>query len=276
MLLFGWNKHRLMLWGSLILWMSCFISCGNADTKECIYSFDVATMERLLEVIQEPVGRTMYIWGGGWAYDDAKAGRTATQIGVDAEWESFFLKQDAGYDFEEYLGQQELGLDCSGYVGWVLYNLFEQRSGQEGYVVQSTRMAETFAIKGWGRLIYNPKKFCLGDIVSIQGHVFIALGTCADGSVLLVHSSPPGVSVCGTSLKNQKEDSIAVQLAKEYMEKYHLKWQQKYPKRSVPYSYLEQAKVLRWNEKTLKNSHKYQDLTGEEVIQMLLEVKKIK
>lgn len=218
----------------------------------------------------------MYIWGGGWDSNDAKAGKTATQIGVDQNWAEFAQKQDANYDFEEHMDEQENGLDCSGYVGWVMYNLFEDRDGQDGYVSLSTGMAENLARKGWGKLIKNPQKFLPGDIVSMQGHVWICLGTCEDGSVLLIHSSPPGVSICGTVVPGtemtedmEQADSIAIQLAEAYMSSNYPKWQEKYPNRAVPSTYLENVTVLRWNSDTLKDVEKYQSLSGEEVLDLL-------
>lgn len=245
--------------------------CTFFKEESRIYQSESGTMERLLEVIQHPIGQTMYVWGGGWDSGDAKAGHTATQIGLDSQWIEFAQAQGKDYDFEEYLEQQELGLDCSGYVGWVIYNLFEEHNGEEGYVVQSTGMAENYANRGWGHLICNPRDFLPGDIVSMQGHVWISLGTCSDGSVLLVHSSPPGVSICGTvSPKEDGQTSIAVRMATEYMTTKYPEWQSKYPKRTVPISYLERANVLRWNGKTLQNVADYQALSGEEIMELLM------
>lgn len=207
----------------------------------------------------------MYIWGGGW--DAAKMGN-ARRIGMDKDWGDFAKQQTSDYDFEEYLEENELGLDCSGYVAWVLYNLFEKKDGEEGYLTVSTGMARALAERGMGRLIKNPKEFMPGDIVSMQGHVWISLGTCQDDSVLLVHSSPPGVSVCGTQTEGE-DKSIAVQLAEKYMIEHHLSWQEKYPKRSVPSTYLEDVYVFRWSTNVLSDAKKYQLYSGEEMIPFL-------
>ncbi|MBO5097706.1 MAG: hypothetical protein J6B96_05260 [Agathobacter sp.] len=260
----------------IVVWAtSCGLGAATKDKKQDWRpTQEIATMERLFEVALEPVGKTMYVWGGGWDPDDAKAGTTATQIGMPKAWADFAKEQTKDYDFEEYLENpkqqeywgrnlQELGLDCSGYVGWVMYNLFQEKDGKEGYVSQSTGMAEALAERGWGQFIRNPREFLSGDIVSMMGHVWICLGTCEDGSVLLVHSSPPGVSVCGT-------EGIATQLATEYMTIYHSKWQGKYPNRTVPLTYLENVTVLRWNSNTLKNAKTYQEKTGEEMMGNLM------
>ena len=134
-------------------------------------------------------------------------------------------------------------------------------------------MAESLAERGWGKLIKNPREFLPGDIVSMKGHVWICLGTCQDDSVLLVHSSPPGVSMCGTSL-NQKgnsisQESLAVTFATEYMRENHLQWQEKYPDREVPLSYLENVSVFRWSDSVMIDAKELQNLSAEEIMGIL-------
>lgn len=223
-----------------------------------------SSIETLLKTALKPVGSTMYIWGGGWDDEDSQAGATSTQLGLYPEWEIFASQQDETYDFKEHRYERENGLDCSGYVGWVIYNIFETENGHTGYVTTSTYMASMFAENGWGKRIENPKDFLPGDIVSMEGHVWICLGTCADGSVLLVHSSPPGVSVCGTQIENS-ESSIAIELATEYMTENFPTWQDKYPNRTVPNTYLENVTVFRWSSDTMSDTEEYQSMSGEEV-----------
>lgn len=260
-------RRRCLLLILLLLIIFWFTSCSDSSQKESGTATETATLRKMLDVALQPVGKTMYVWGGGWSPDDGKAGDSATQIGVSPLWEEFTKQQNEQYDFEEHMDEQEKGLDCSGYVGWVMYNLFESKDGQDGYVSLSTGMAETLSQRGWGQLIWNPREFLPGDIVSMQGHVWISLGTCADGSVLLVHSSPPGVSVCGTEIPGKK--SIAIQLAEKFMTENYPKWQEKYPNRAVPTTYLEEVTVLRWSEDTLKDANDYQSLSGEEIIDLL-------
>ena len=227
-----------------------------------------ATIQKLMETALQPVGATMYIWGGGWDSEDKTAGAASTQIGLSSQWSVFASQQDSSYDFNNYRFQREDGLDCSGYVGWVVYNTFETESGKEGYVVTSTDMAKNYADRGWGTYIEHPTEFLAGDIVSMDGHVWICLGTCADGSVLLAHSSPPGVSVCGTSLEDGTE-SIAVKLAAEFMTKNHPQWQEKYPNRMVATTYTKEVSLMRWNRITMTDAKEVQDKSGEEIIQMI-------
>ena len=240
-----------------------------------------STIEDFLKTALEPVGTTMYIWGGGWDDADSQAGTGSTRIGLSPEWKAFMDEQDETYDFEDYRFQREKGLDCSGYIGWVVYNIFEKEDGLEGYVTSSTDMAENFASRGWGKLLENPTTFLPGDIVSMDGHVWLSLGTCEDGSVLLVHSSPPGVSVCGTPVLEMEQEntegareeqdsrSIAVQLAEDFMSTYYPKWQERYPNRSVGLSYLNNVKVMRWSSKTMSDAEEFQGMSGEEVLDLL-------
>ncbi len=267
----------VLLFAILMLWLFIRNGKNNTDTTEISKHH---TMKQLLEIAIQPLGNTMYIWGGGWDVGDEKSGAGSTRIGVSPAWSEFAQKQDATYNYEDYRYKRELGLDCSGYIGWVVYNLFETEAGKEGYVTFSTEMAENFANRGWGKLYKNPKEFLTGDIVSMDGHVWICLGTCADGSVLLIHSSPPGVSICGTGIpeietKDSEENSydekmsVAAQLAEEFMETYYEKWQNTYPNRMVSETYLKNVTVMRWNKQTLTDADVYQAMSGEEVLQIL-------
>lgn len=231
--------------------------------------FKTATIEALLKTALEPIGSTMYIWGGGWNGEDDGSGATSTKLGLSSTWAEFMEMQDENYDFEQHRYEREKGLDCSGFVGWVLYNVFETKEGQTGYVTLSTDMAESLAKRGWGKLIKNPREFLPGDIVSMEGHVWICLGTCKDGSVLLAHSSPPGVSVCGTKLSGTEDNSMAVQLATEYMKEHHPRWQEKYPNREVSAAYLEDVVVFRWSKRVMQDAKEIQEKNAEEILRIL-------
>lgn len=231
-----------------------------------------ATIEAFLETALKPIGSTMYIWGGGWNMEDDGSGASSTYLGLNPQWEIFAQAQDENYDFKNHRYERENGLDCSGFVGWVLYNTFESQEGQCGYVTLSTDMAESMAERGWGKLIRNPREFLPGDIVSVEGHVWICLGSCQDGSVLLVHSSPPGVSVCGTTLSTSQgteKESQAVKLATQYMKEQHPKWQEKYPNREVSPSYLKDVTVFRWTKSVMSDAQEYQKKSAEEILEIL-------
>ena len=178
----------------------------------------VRTISNFLRTAMMPVGRALYIYGGGWNREDTGSSAEARTLGLSPLWGRFFDRQDGtfsyrGYDptppgggsaacyyphngVNEYHGE---GLDCSGYLGWVLYNTFETESGREGYVVPSSSFAERLADRGWGRrtrpgsgLTGGPAAHEIrpGDIMSMKGHVWISLGSCPDGSIVIAHSSP--------------------------------------------------------------------------------------
>lgn len=69
-----------------------------------------------------------------------------------------------------------------------------------------------------------------GDIYSFgdgETHVWMCLGQCADGSVLLVHSSNPGVYICGT-VPAEGATSEASALSSEYMKRYYTDFYNKF------------------------------------------------
>ncbi len=217
-----------------------------------------------------PVGSTMYVWGGGWNEADDGAGVEARRIGVSPRWKVFADRQTKDYDFEKTRYQIHDGLDCSGYVGWVLYNVFEKENCRAGYVMPSTYMAWEFAGAGWGK--YTPahlvKDWKAGDIMSMKGHVWIALGMCSDGSVLLLHASPPGVILCGTAAR-------AIELAKAYMKKYYPNWYERFPECGRDNSYLKNSNQMRWSQEVLADSEGLRNKTGEEVLAWMFGEKRI-
>lgn len=247
---------------AVLLVLSCL--AGNIR-KERAFKKGI-TLEKFLYTAFQPVGSTMYIWGGGWNDEDDDAGAGSTRIGLSPQWKKFTNEQNSDYDYKKHRYERKNGLDCSGYVGWVIYNTFEQKAGQTGYVTRSTDLAKSLADRGWGELILNPEVFLPGDVVSMEGHVWICLGTCKDGSVLLVHSSPPGVSVCGTPSLERKGESIAILLATQYMKDFHPQWQEKYPNRTVATSYLENVFVFRWNTSILRDAEAIQSMGAEEIM----------
>ena len=67
----------------------------------------------------------------------------ATTIGLPQSWVDFFQSHDADYTYRDdddpahsyyWRGYNEYyfgGPDCSGYIGWVIYNLMNTESGNE-------------------------------------------------------------------------------------------------------------------------------------------------
>lgn len=219
--------------------LSLFLNLPKEDQstlkKETVVD-NQKTLQNFLTIAIQPVDQTMYVWGGGWNEEDTGAGQDARRIGVSSQWKTFFEQQTPDYDYQSTLYQIHDGLDCSGYVGWTIYNLMESTSGNSGYVMKSREMASTYASYGWGSFIpYSEvKDHKPGDIFSNEEHVYISLGTCKDGSVLLVHSSPPGVRICGTLLPDG-ETSMAVDLASSIMSAHYPEWFEKYPSCDVEF-----------------------------------------
>lgn len=236
------GEHRQILEGP----MSKVVSTTVVD-------HGVSTIKNFLKVAIAPVGLTMYVWGGGWNHADTKAGYTARRIGQYSKWSDFAAKQDASYDYQKYRYQIDKGLDCSGYVGWTVYNILNSKSRKRGYVFSASRQARVLANFGFGT--YKDARYVLdykpGDIMSSGcrccNHVWIVIGMCKDGSVVLVHASPQGVQINGTFTKFGDEHSEAIALARFYMEKYYATWYGRFPRVSCGLSYLTHYGQMRWD-----------------------------
>ncbi len=200
------------------------------------------TLIRFLEQAVRPVGRVLYIYGGGWNLEDTGGDEASSSMGLSAQWTEFFECQDESFSYREYRTMgwnqyHELGLDCSGYVGWAVYNTLQERSGGASFVVKASRMAQTYASYGWGSFAPgdgNPDHFRPGDIFSMQGHVWICIGRCRDGSMVIAHATPsesrsgcPGGGVQLGAI-GWTERCRAYRLAESYMCRYRPKWSRRY------------------------------------------------
>lgn len=228
-----------------------------ANAKNNKSTAGLKTVRNLLLTALEPVGTTMYIYGGGWNEEDTAAGADAVTIGVSPVWKNFYEKQNSSYNYKQYdfrkdVGVKRLGLDCSGYVGWVIYNTLNTESGKDGFVTSARKIAASLSDKGWGQLAARGSfsDYQAGDIMSAScsdcAHVWICMGQCTDQSVVLLHSSPCGVMLSGTYTANGSKSSEAVALATEYMKKYYPDWISKYPRVERNTSYLSHYDRFRW------------------------------
>lgn len=231
---------------------------------------DTVSILDFLKIATQPVGSTMYIWGGGWNEEDTGAGIEAVTLGVSPRWEEFAALQGSGYDMDDTRYQIHDGLDCSGYVGWAVYNALETENGRPGYVMSSTKMAQTYADMGLGTYIpaSEMRTWQAGDIMSMKGHVWIAVGQCADGSVLLLHASPPGVMFSGTKMPDGSE-SQATGLAERIMRDYYPNWYARFPESARPHSYLTESSAMRWSADVLPDDEGLRNMTAEEIVEML-------
>ncbi|GHV25351.1 hypothetical protein FACS189465_3240 [Clostridia bacterium] len=234
----------------VMLAMTIIGSLANTFANPLPLSPGVKTIKNFLQTALTPVGSTMYIWGGGWDETEDNPGDSSVNIGLLSDWKEFSEKQTSNYNFKDYclpiaedgrlLPKPETigyGLDCSGLIGWAVYNVMNTESGGQSFVCKARTMAKTFAEKyKFGEY----KDFGLitdiapGDIISIcnekrKSHVYIALGQCKDGSILIIESAPPGVQIRGTQNHEGNLQSQAVALAEVYMSKYYPEWYKKFP-----------------------------------------------
>ncbi len=278
---FGPMRRRMKcLWKDAVILLALLLSvrAGAEKAAACQESgCPGSTLKELLLTALEPVGSTMYVWGGGWNRADTGAGIDARTIGVSVRWKDFFEQQTAGYDYQDTRYQIRDGLDCSGYVGWCIYNILETEDGRPGYVLSAREIARDYASRGWGDYI-PAKEVCdhrAGDIMSADsGHVWIAAGQCADGSVVLLHSSPPGVQLAGTPDPDGNADSQAAALAEKYMKNYFPEWYAKFPDCTRGSSYLTGYGQMRWDlsgDAVMTDPDGYADMSAEQILEDLFE-----
>lgn len=205
------------------------------------------TIKNFLATAMMPVGTSLYVYGGLWDWQDKGSSALATTIGLPSKVTDFFQSQDVNYQYKTatastsyfpYQGWNQYyyaGMDCSGYVGWAVYNTLHQESGGTGYVTGASRqgrnLADQYDYGTWSK----SKDLKVGDIFSMDGHVWIYLGACQDGSFVILHSTPSnslsggsGGGVQLTGVGNSPSCQGAM-LAKEYMETYFPQWSERYP-----------------------------------------------
>ena len=215
------------------------------------------TLKNFLQTCLMPVGVTLYQYGGGWNWQITGSSNLTTTLGVPHEWVDFFRSQDASYTYKDpggnanrrntagsyypfggYSEYYYAGADCAGYVGWALYNTLNTEGDGDGYM--QSAMAWTLSNWGWGSWSQatptgtGDAALRPGDVVGISGHIYIALGTCADGSAIILHSTPtnsrsgnPGGGVQMSAIGKSKTCD-AYKLATRYMSTYYPTWYERY------------------------------------------------
>ncbi len=235
----------------------------------------VKTLKNLLATAMMPLGITLYVYGGGWNWQDDGASLQATTIGLPQSWVQFFQGQDAAYHYNSYFphgGWNQYyyaGADCSGYLGWVVYNTLHTISGGEGYVGPSTKMAADLARRGLGNLVTG--SMLPGDILSMQGHVYLCLGTCPDGSVVILHSTPNTTGGAGVQLSalGHSRECQAWQLANFYMNHYFPQWAERYGDQVLCLSPAAYAPTGHFRFTLLEDPENLQNATPEQVLAAL-------
>ncbi len=212
------------------------------------------TLKNLLATALEAVGVGLYVYGGGWSWQDVGAANQAMTIGIPPSWVDFFQAQDAHYryratdaapDYYPWGGWNRYyyaGADCAGYLGWVLYNVTHTVSGTVasggGYVSPSTGLARSLSQRGWGRWSRDTAEgFRVGDVFSMAGHVWLCLGVCPDGSMVILHATPsnsrcgcPGGGIQLSALSTDASaDCAAYALVEGCMAAHYPQWFARYP-----------------------------------------------
>lgn len=200
------------------------------------------TIKRFIKTALIPVGHTMYVYGGGWDETDTAASVEARTIGESKQWNKFYMAQSSLYNYKDYLHLSSLGLDCTGYIGWAIYNLLYNENNRQGFVFKSGVLGEKLHLLGLGSITHAEHvntRHC-GDIFYSAkcSHAYICVGECPDKSVVLLHASPPGVMVSGTKTPENK-DSLAITIAQRFMHNHFPDWINRYPDVSRGTDYLQ-------------------------------------
>ncbi len=263
------------------------------------------TLKNLIATALSPIGTVLYVFGGGWNFQTDGSSKQARSIGISDWWVKFYNENAEDYEFRDSLDRANTtfpfggwsdyyyaGLDCSGYMGWVLYNtLYKTSLDKPGFVMNSTKMAKSLAADyefgKWTHKNASKLEFRTGDIVSIAGHIYLVLGICKDGSVIIVHSSPQenekgyeGGGVMMSPLNPQdldNEDCDAFRLVDKYMKKFYPHWDYETVMRSKE-DYITFPKnkpttgIFHWNlgeKAVLKDPEKYASKSAEEILKDL-------
>lgn len=231
------------------------------------------TLKLFIQKALIPVGHTMYVYGGGWNEEDTFASREATAIGESPAWFQFFCTQNRQYNFKNFLHCSSLGLDCTGYIGWAIYNLFNKEDGLNGYVFESRILGYRLQEMGLGSVTeaQNVTNHRCGDIFFSpkHRHAYIALGEFEDKSVVLLHSSPPGVMLSGTDSPYGDKPSLAQRCATGYMKKKHPQWFFKYPCSDRGKDYLQDYHRFRFFKVVVSDPEGICELNPEEILSLI-------
>jgi hypothetical protein len=232
------------------------------------------TIKNYLKGALLPIGKAVYVWGGGWTQSTIK--------GVPSDWVNWYNKVSSSYDFNQYrdltVGNRVKGLDCSGFVGWTAYQVMHEKSGEGlGYTVVSGSVGQSYVARGWGKIITQADlassnyKIVAGDVGYHSTHTWIMLGQCKDKSCVIIHSTPnAGVQLAGTCTPAGNYDSQAVALAKKYMKSY-AGYTGKFAGVYKPSTgnYIRQGNFLRWNSATLADPEGYRNMTADQILKDL-------
>jgi hypothetical protein len=229
-----------------------------------------STLKNYLRASLMPLGHTSYIWGGGWNKADTGSGKTTRRTGLYKTWRTFANKQSRWYNYRFHKYEINNGLDCSGYVGWTVYNVLQTRNNKPGYVYLADVEGQRYSRMGLGTWTSRKRvtDHIPGDIMEGDEHIWISLGQCKDGSTVVLHASPPGVKLSGTASKSGTRNSQAARLAAKYMKKYYPSWYSRYPDATLWYanSYNQDYNRFRWYSTVLSDPDGYRQMSADKVL----------
>ena len=240
---------------------------GKASRTE---SQAMGTLTKFLKTMIQPVGNTLYVWGGG---HDAWTDGDGLRIGMNPKWKQFYNQQGASYNYTKHRYEYQNGLDCSGLVSWAVYNTYNTKSNQKetAYSSTSTGFPAYLTNKGFGSHgKVSGGTFTPGDVVSMTGHVWVVLGMCSDGSLVIVHATPPVVQISGTVNTAGSTNSEAVKLAKAYMKKYYSDAAGKYNLCIESKAYVNNVDRFHWSSSSMRDPDGLRNMTAAQVLEKLI------
>ena len=240
---------------------------GKASRTE---SQAMGTLTKFLKTMIQPVGNTLYVWGGG---HDAWTDGDGLRIGMNPKWKQFYNQQGASYNYTKHRYEYQNGLDCSGLVSWAVYNTYNTKSNQKetAYSSTSTGFPAYLTNKGFGSHgKVSGGTFTPGDVVSMTGHVWVVLGICSDGSLVIVHATPPVVQISGTVNTAGSTNSEAVKLAKAYMKKYYSDAAGKYNLCIASKAYVNNVDRFHWSSSSMRDPDGLRNMTAAQVLEKLI------
>ena len=240
---------------------------GKASRTE---SQALGTLTKFLKTMIQPVGNTLYVWGGG---HDAWTDGDGLRIGMNPKWKQFYNQQGASYNYTKHRYEYQNGLDCSGLVSWAVYNTYNTKSNQKetAYSSTSTGFPAYLTNKGFGSHgKVSGGTFTPGDVVSMTGHVWVVLGMCSDGSLVIVHATPPVVQISGTVNTAGSTNSEAVKLAKAYMKKYYSDAAGKYNLCIASKAYVNNVDRFHWSSSSMRDPDGLRNMAAAQVLEKLI------
>lgn len=81
----------------------------------------------------------------------------ATRKGISPKWKQWYDSNSSSYNYRYYMDLSEAteqkGLDCSGFVGWSVYQIMQSRSGGPMYTDVSGNLGSLYSGKGMGTVV---------------------------------------------------------------------------------------------------------------------------